>query len=109
MTAANPTAFDPWNTRLSQAQRLEGALKRIRALETENIRLGNENRVLHGDRNALRTENAALKIEIADAVARAEDAEHDRDINDHQKARVVKFEHHHATKHELCEFKEAPR
>jgi hypothetical protein len=39
-----------------------------RALEAENIRLGNENRVLHGDRDALRTENAALKIEIADAV-----------------------------------------
>jgi hypothetical protein len=53
-------------------------------------------------------ENAALKAEIADAIARAEDAEHDRDANDHQKARVVKLEHHHATKHELCEFKEAP-
>jgi FtsZ-binding cell division protein ZapB len=39
--------------------------ERIRALDVENVRLGNENRVLHGDRDALRTENAALKAELA--------------------------------------------
>jgi hypothetical protein len=59
MSAANPTAFDPWNTRLSQAQRLEGALKRIRALESENAAL------VRDELEPALAECRALKAELA--------------------------------------------
>jgi hypothetical protein len=54
---------------------------------------------------ALETEIVALKAEKAGAMSALGMA---RSEITTLRNRVAKLEHHHATKHELCEFKEAP-
>jgi hypothetical protein len=64
MTAANPAT--PCSCEKNVGGHSAYLHRAYRALEAENIRLGNENRALHGDCDALRTENAALKARIAE-------------------------------------------